>query len=130
MGDQRRPRKMVHKQGQLARIGELFISSLLHYRGPKVGIVQAMESLFHVDTRFIFICEVTTPFLLGGTDFDLGRRVFIRHDTTTPNLYEVSPMDDADTVHRITKSNWIAIKRSLKVTDKNTYGVEKVFGNI
>jgi hypothetical protein len=122
-------RKSTHRQGQLKRIGELFISSILHHRPANESVMTFMEKFFHVDTRFIFQAVVTEPFEQPmGKRWTAGQRVFVRHDTTEPNLYEMVGIKDDQGTTRFSKLDWLYIRQFVKLTDKNKDGAEKVFG--
>lgn len=126
----KKPRKLVYRQAgnQLQTIGNLFIATLLHHRPPGQDIYQFMEQMFCVDTRFIFQCVATSNITVDGKTLRAGQRVFVRHDITRPNLFELELVKDSGFVLNVDREEWAAVRESLRVTDKNRDGVEKVFG--
>jgi hypothetical protein len=123
-----RRRKRVYTEGQLRRFAELFIAPLAHYRGARTSFPQFIEQFFHVDTRFILMCQVKEHFSIAGRLFKPGDNLLVRHDTTTPELFELSTAKGEEMVFAVQKLEWIKVKRKLIVTDKICDGVEEVFG--
>lgn len=124
-----KPRRLVYRQAgqQLQTIGDLFIAALLHTRPEGESVMRFMERIFHVETRFIFQCVVTARFEASGKLFAPGQRLFVRHDTTRPELYEVERVADAGPVLAVGREDWMRNRHCLRVVDKNKDGAEKVF---
>jgi hypothetical protein len=125
-----KPRKLVYKQAknQLQTMADLFIAPFLHYRRPDEATMHFLERLFCVNTRHIVQCMVRQPIQIGHKTIGTGRRVFVRHDTSMPELYEIDASADTGPVHRLTRSEWMRVRDSLAVIDKNRDGVPRMFG--
>lgn len=126
----KKPRKLVYKQAgaQLQRIGDLFIASLLHHRPPGQNIYQFMEQMFCVTERSITQCEVTRDMRIGKKELWPGHRLFVRHDTTKPDLFELEVVHDSGPVLALSRAEWLAVRGNMRVIDKNTDGLAVLFG--
>lgn len=125
-----KPRRLVYKQAknQLQQMADLFIAPLLHYRRPEEAMLHFLERLFCAGTRHIVQCRVRETIKLGGMTLAPGRRVFVRHDTAVPELYEVEASADSASIQRLTRAQWVRVRDSLVVIDKNRDGVPRMFG--
>lgn len=126
-----KPRKLVYRQAnnQLQTIADLFIASLLHHRRPDESTIHFLERVFCADTRLIFQCCVNRQLELEGRTLERGQQVFVRHDTTQPNLVEVEfSVTNESRIVEMTRLYWLEVRDYLTVVDKNRDGAEKLFG--
>ena len=118
---QKRNRRRVHraitwKEGNKARVADLFIRSLLHHRPHGQSSEQFMESIFAVGRRHLFFVRATEAFALGGRMVHVGDRLLVRHDTGD-NFYDISTLMDGDFANEVSKAEFRAISRRLRYDD-------------
>lgn len=124
-----RLRKLTVRQGKLQEIADVFIRSLLHNKLEGQSNVHFIETLFCVRDRHIVFARVAHPFDLDGETFFVGTRLIVRHDETTPDLYELATLSDADNVSKLTRAQWNQVRTCIELTDKKArHGAEKFFG--
>lgn len=120
------------KEGYLKEIYELFFLPLIKLRPRYIGVREWLEMIFNVETRTIDRYETLTTFsvpgdLLAAPNIPIpgigyrmvkaGTVVWIRHDTTNPNVYdfEAEGSGRKHQVFRLTEDHWNSIKNNLKI---------------
>jgi hypothetical protein len=128
----RKGRPFRNERVNLEKIAQWFIQPLFRFKPEQMSDSLYLEMLFHSKERSIHRYEARSSFLMPGLNIEipnmpvqgLGYRtvniestLFVRHDTTRPNSYQISFMGgqgEKEQVFELTAQEWGDISRHLE----------------